>query len=169
MQSFTFSLQVLLIKEALCKKHFSPVLINQINKNKTFCQAICCCSYPSTGLKKKKKRLPFSVLFSIPLLRKTKQKSFRKTEREKSNNCLNKSIQHFQGLVTCGNVNSVFFPPFLSLNQYNLWFWSLQYVSACWGHLLLLIKPQTIMKNKQENDKFIKVVRIFEEKRNFRR
>ena len=82
MQSFTFSLQVLLIKEALCKKHFSPVLINQINKNKTFCQAICCCSYPSTGLKKKKKRLPFSVLFSIPLLRKTKQKSQRKTERE---------------------------------------------------------------------------------------
>lgn len=51
MQSFTFSLQVLLIKEALRKKHFSPVLINQINKNKNFCQAICFCSYPSTGLK----------------------------------------------------------------------------------------------------------------------
>lgn len=51
MQSFTLSLQVLQIKEALCKKHFSPVLINQINKNKNFCQAICFCSYPSTGLK----------------------------------------------------------------------------------------------------------------------
>lgn len=51
MQSFTFSLQVLLIKEALYKKHFSSVLINQINKNKNFCQAICFCSYPSTGLK----------------------------------------------------------------------------------------------------------------------
>lgn len=42
------------------------------------------------------------------------------------------------------------FSPFLSLNQYNLWFWSLQYIDACWGHLLLLIKPQTIMKNKQK-------------------
>lgn len=51
MQSFTFSLQVCLIKEALCEKHFSPVLINQINKNKKFCQAVCFCSYPSTGLK----------------------------------------------------------------------------------------------------------------------
>lgn len=47
----TLSLQVLLIKEALCKKHFSPVLISQINKNKTFCQAVCFYSYPSTGLK----------------------------------------------------------------------------------------------------------------------
>ena len=168
MQSFTFSLQVLLIKEALCKKDFSPVLINQINKNKTFCQAICCCSYPSTSLKKKKKTT-FSCSFSYPFIKKNKTKELEKDRGEKSNNCLNKSVQHFQGLVTCGNVNSVFFPPFLSLNQYNLWFWSLQYVSACWGHLLLLIKPQTIMKNKQENDKFIKVVRIFEEKRNFLR
>ena len=167
MQSFTFSLQVLLIKEALCKKHFSPVLINQINKNKTFCQAICCCSYPSTGLKKKK--TTFFCSFSYPFIKKNKTKELKK-DREREIKQLSKQINPtFPRACDLRQCQFHLFPPLSFLNQYNLWFWSLQYVSACWGHLLLLIKPQTIMKNKQENDKFIKVVRIFEEKRNFLR